>query len=352
MVRAVVGDPEALSSGEACRGRAARYAILEDPEALKWLERHVRTHLQVAPQVPLSFSFPSRGKRTPVAVAHWDTSRAAVAKLFLSFNLFAANVSNQRHLGSLGLPVPLIQSWSIRSRVSAPRAYVTVEQHVSGPTPSEVPEERRREALDSIAASLAALHSRRRRYHGRIGLPRPGSYASFYLRRTLDRLERLAPLAAPARIQSLRRELRRVVGEIGRRSAYELIHGHVNPGNFLVTDASAFLIDLGAVHYGDSARDLVRALQRLCREPLEAERFSSRYFDRVEGAGEEAFRERAPFYSCDYLLRRTCTLAGRWQRRGTFDAAEIRSRVEERLDLCLELLRPGGPKLHEVQPGP
>jgi aminoglycoside phosphotransferase (APT) family kinase protein len=352
MVRAVVGDPEALSSGEACSGRPARYAILEDPKALAWLEQHVRRQLRVARQVPLSFSFPSSGKRTPVAVAHWETSNAAVVKLFRSFNLFAANVSNLRRLSALGLPVPPLYSWSLRSRVSAPRAYLSLEHYVAGQAPSGVPEERRRQTLDSIAAALAALHSHTRRYHGRIGLPRPGAYASFYLRRTLERLERLKSCAAPARVQSLERALQRTVGEIGRRSSYELIHGHVNPGNFLVTEDAAFLIDLGAVHYGDAARDLVRALQRLCREPAEAERFSSHYFDRVDGPGEEAFRERAPFYSCDYLLRRTCKLAGRWQRRGTFDEAGIRSKVDERLELCLELLAPGGPRLHEVQSGP
>ena len=352
MVRAVVGDPEALSSGEACSGHPARYAILEDPRALEWLEQHVRRQLRVARQVPVSFSFPSSGKRTPVAVAHWETSGAAVVKLFRSFNLLVANVSNQRRLSALGLPVPPLYAWSIRSRVSAPRAYLSLEQHVAGETPSQLPAERRREALDAIAASLAALHSHTRRYHGRIGLPRPGSYASFYLRRTLERLDRLQGFAAPARVQSLKGALQRAAGEIGRRAAYELIHGHVNRGNFLVTEGSAFLIDLGAVHYGDSARDLVRALQRLCREPLEAERFSSHYFDCVDGSGEEAFGKRAPFYSCDYLLRRTGQLAARWQRRGTFDEAGIRSKVDERLDLCLELLAPGGPRLHEVQPGP
>ena len=326
---------------------SSKHLALRDARTLAWLERHVATRFGIEP-ARLELSFPPLGQRTPVAFARWGTDDAVVLKLFPSVSKFVSSAFHVRYLHALGLPVPAPHGWSLRSRMARPHAFLSIEQQVPGQTIDRIPEGERRQALANAARALSAFHAHTRRWRGWIGIPRPGAYASSYWRLVHQRVRELSPYAPREVLRRLAAELRRAGGAVGARPAYELIHGHVNAGNLLIGESGAFMLDLGAVHYGDAARDIVRALHRLCATPDEAKLLLDQYLADA-GPGAAVHLERAePFYACDYLVRLTRKQLDRRRREQQASDAELHEIAERRLELCFELLRPGGPRFPEV----
>ena len=324
---------------------AARYAVLREPGVLDWLERELRARLQLSSASELSFEFPAGGLRTPVAIAHGSDGTGAVLKLFRRLGGLGGNVVALRHLNARGLPVPRLHCWSVRARFAAPRHYLTIEERVAGHTIEDVPAEQRATALAAIARALAAFHSARRRWRGRPALPRPGGSTAAYLPRVLERLQRLT-LHAPDGVGLLTGELRRSAAGLDHAGSWVLLHGRVNRGNVLIDDTRATWIDLGSVHYGEPARDLVRALHRLCNGPDEARAFLGYYLPDAPAGAEDRFARAEAFYACDYLLLET----GRQVRLWSGDDAALRETVAVRLALCSDLLHARGPRFHEAWP--
>lgn len=323
----------------------ARYQVLRAPGVLDWLERELRDQLTLSADSDLTFEFPSSGLRTPVVVARSPDSDGAVLKLFGNLWQFRTNLTALRHLNARALPVPRLLGWSARARLAAPRHYLTIEERIPGREIAQVELSERCGALEAIARTLAALHTPCRRWRGRPGVPRPGDYTAAYLPRVLERLERLAPLGA---IGAVRDDLRSAASAAARRraSSYALLHGRVNAGNVLVEGTNATWIDFGSAHYGEPARDLVRALHRLCAGADEASLFLADYLKNAPGDAADRIAESEPFYACDYLLLET----GRQARLWSGEAGDLRAIVEQRLSLCSDLLRGRGPRFHEVWP--
>ena len=294
-----------------------------------------------------SLTYPG-GARSAAVIVRAASGASVVAKMFPRPASLLTSIVHGRYLRSRKLPVPELLSWSVHSRWAPPRRYLTLESYVPGTTLPDVPATQRPQALRRIACTLGRLHALTRRHHGWIALPRPGACARSYLRKVEERRRRLADLAREPRLADLGVLLRRAAARIGSRPRYELIHGHVNPGNFIVAEDEAVLIDLGAVRYGDAALDLVRALHRLCKSREDAELFLASYFaERGTGAREDYARAE-PFYASDYLLRLTSSEANRSLRDGSATEDELRRKVERCLDLCFVLLGPGGPRFHET----
>ena len=337
--------PEAppLPRHDTVHDTVARHAQLRDPAVLDWIARRMRRTRGLGEGEPASFTFPRRGRRTPVAVVHC-AGETLIAKLHPELSQLAKNAVHVRYLAARGLPVPRLLDWS---RAAPARAWLTLEEYVEGPTLEELPAAERAAGLARIACTLSSLHAWQRRTRGWIGLPRPGTYALAHLPLALERAERLRDLLPAADLDRVTAGLRRAAGAIGARPRHELIHGHVNPGNFLVGSESAFLIDVNALHYGDATRDLVRALGRLCESPQEMGEFLACYFER-DRASRRDFERAEPFYACDFLLRITRKRADRALREGVRDPAEIREEALGRLRLCLDLLRSDGPRFHET----
>ncbi len=337
--------PEAppLPRHDTVHDTVARHAQLRDPAVLDWIAGRVRRARGLGDGEPASFAFPRRGRRTPVALVHC-AGETVVAKLHPELSQLAKNAVHHRYLAARGLPVPRLLSWS---RAAPARAWLTLEEYVDGPTLEELPAAERASGLARIACTLSSLHAWQRRTRGWIGLPRPGTYALAHLPLALERAERLRDLLPAADLDRVTAGLRRTAGAIGARPRHELIHGHVNLGNFLVCSESAFLIDVNALHYGDATRDLVRALGRLCKSPQEMGEFLARYFE-GEGASRRDFERAEPFYACDFLLRITRKRADRALREGLRDPGAIREEARARLELCLDLLRPDGPRFHQT----
>ncbi|MBW2415867.1 MAG: phosphotransferase [Deltaproteobacteria bacterium] len=323
---------------------------MQDSRVLAWLERRVRRTFSLNRDVAVSLSFPLTGARTPVAIARWGEASSAVVKLFDEITRFVSCTFHLRYLQSRGLPVPGLLSWSVASRGSVPRRYLSIEEFVSGRTLDELAPEERAGGRHAIARSLAALHGCRRRSWGRVGAPRTGSYARTYAGLALDRLGRLERDGPVDALGRLAVELRGAARQIPRPGSYAMIHGHVNPGNFLIDGANASLIDVGSAHYGDAARDLVRALHRLCPGREEARKFMSDYFAVAGEQAREEFTRAEPLYACDYVLRGTRGLADAWWREGTHSAAEIHEGIAARVDQCFEMLRPGGTRFVDLWP--
>lgn len=322
-----------------------RYAALREPGVLDWLERELRAQLELSAGVELSFEFPASGLRTPVAIAHRSDGGGAVLKLFGRLGLFGANVVALRHLNARALPVPRLLGWSARARFAVPRHYLMIEARVAGHTIEQVPTGQRPTALEAIARTLGAIHSERRGWYGRPALPRVGGYAAAYLPRVLARLERLAP-HSPDGVGGLSAELRRSAARLERAGSWALLHGRVNRGNVLIDGSQASWIDLGSVHYGEPARDLVRALHRLCNGPDEARAFLGHYLSQAPAGSEERFAGAEPFYACDYLLLET----GRQARLWSGDDTALRETVASRLALCGDLLGGRGSRFHDAWP--
>lgn len=320
----------------------ARHAPLRDPAVLDWIAARVRRTRGLGLGEPVSFAFPRRGRRTPVALVHC-AGGTVVAKLLPELSQLAVTALHLRYLRARGLPVPRLLGWA---RAAPARAWLTLEEYVDGDTLDALPASERDGGLARIAETLSTLHGQQRRTRGWIGLPRPGSYARAYLPLVLARAERLRDLWEGDELERVAAALRIAADAIGSRGRYELIHGHVNPGNFLVSAESAFMIDLNALHYGDATRDLVRALGRLCASPQEMGAFLARYFERGGSRGE--FERAEPFYACDFLLRLTRKRADRALRERRLDPAAVRADARARLELCLALLRPDGPRFHQT----
>jgi Ser/Thr protein kinase RdoA (MazF antagonist) len=94
----------------------------------------------------------------------------------------------------------------------------------------------------------------------------------------------------------------------GARPRYELLHGHINSGNFVVGADGCWLIDFDAVRFGDFAQDLVRALNRLTEERPERQSVLERayfaHFDGSEHPTPEEFARLRPFYEADFHVSR------------------------------------------------
>ena len=294
-----------------------------------------------------SLTFPG-GARSAVVIVRAASGASVVAKMFPRPTALLTSILHHRYLRSRRLPVPELLSWSVHSRWAPPRRYIVFEACVPGTTLPDVPAAQRAQALRRIACTLGRLHAQTRRHHGWIGLPRPGAYARSYLRLAEERRRRLADLAREARLEDLGVLLRRAAARIGSRPRYELIHGHVNQFNFIVAEDQAVLIDLGSVHYGDAARDLVRALRRMCTSRADAELFLESYFAERGAGAREDYARAEPFYASDYLLRLTRKQADRSLREGSQTEDELRRKVEHCLDRCFALLRPEGPRFHET----
>jgi Ser/Thr protein kinase RdoA (MazF antagonist) len=310
---------------------------------LDWIAVRVRRARGIGDDEPVAFEFPRRGRRTPVARVHC-AGETVIAKLVAGLPQVAVNAAHLRYLASRELPVPRLLDWS---RAAPARAWLTLEECIDGRTLDDLPAAERASGLARIARTLSALHAQRRRTRGWIGMPRPGGYAPAYLSHALERAERLRDLLPADELDRVAAGLRRTAGAIGARARHELIHGHVNPGNFLVAAEAAFLIDVNALHYGDATRDLVRALGRLCKSPQEMSDFLARYFEH-EDASQSDFERAEPFYACDFLLRLTRKRADRALREGVRDPGAIRDEAHARLELCLALLRPDGPRFHQT----
>ena len=325
----------------------ARYAVLRDADALAWLRKRVRARFDVPDGTSMDLLFPKSGLRTPIAVARWDGD-GVVVKVFRRPRAFLRTAWQLQHLHARGLPVPRLHAWSIRSYFSPLRGYLMIEQYVAGDTIRGVAEERRPDALARIARALATLHECRRRWHGHIFLPRPGSYARFCLPLVLARLGRLERFADAHRIAELRATLARRARETAQPDAYSLLHGHVNHGNFIVGEREAVLIDTASAHYGDPARDLVRAFHRLCRGAEEAAHFQDAYLAGRTGTAQEQLARSEPLYACDYVIRLTARQVRAARRDPTVDEAEPRARVARRLELCSRLLDAAGSRFREL----
>jgi aminoglycoside phosphotransferase (APT) family kinase protein len=321
-----------------------KHPLLRDERVIEWLTATLRKRFD--PEEP-ELLFPERGARTPVAIARWS-GRSVIAKLFSEPTRFVSSTFHLRYMRERALPVPALLAWSLRSRFEAPRSFLSVEEFLPGRALEDLPEPDRAKGLVAVAQTLARLHSVRRRSHGRVAVPRPGSYAAFYLRIARARIARLEGAIPTETVARLGDALAAAARAIPARRSHALIHAHVNMGNFLVAN-EAWLIDVGSAHYGDPARDLVRGVHRLCRGPEEAARFLDAYFGAAQGAERGHFEAAEPFYACDYVLRKTRKLADRGSRDGAA-ADAIRERVEKTVRLCHELLRPGGPRFHELFP--
>ncbi len=328
----------------------SKHAVLRDARVLDWLERHLRRTFSLEGDTSVSLSFPVTGARTPVAIARWNGGRSAVVKLFDETTRFVSSTFHLHYLRSHGLPVPALLSWSVASRWSAPGRFVAVEEFAPGRTLADLPPDQRAHGREAVARALARVHACRRRTWGRVGVPRGGTYARWYLTLALDRLARLERDGPVEALRKLADELRAAASSIPRPASYSLIHAHVNPGNFLIDPPNAFLIDVGSAHYGDATRDLIRALHRLCPGREEARQFLSDYFAAAGEEAREEFERAEPLYACDYVLRDTRGMADAWWSEGQRSSDEIRDGIAARVEQCFEMLRPGGARFVELWP--
>jgi len=288
--------------------------LFADAALLDRLSQLVRLRFHITGTQNISFSFPSEGKRTPVAVAHIGGGQNFVIKLHRNFSKFFRVCYNMKKLDTLGLAVPGLLFWTFRSRLGAAGHYITVEEFIPGDTIGKIPPSDRAKALTQIADSLAALHSVKRNQHGWFMTPQRYAYIQKYAQRTISRLNRLKDFMNTKTFKLLWDGTMKQAEEIGRRTNYELIHGRVNSNNLLITDSSAYIIDLLSVHFGDFTRDLIRALHRLCNDSLESKRlFFERYFLKVQGLNMNDYRKLDPFYHCDFHIGEASNSLRIWQ---------------------------------------
>lgn len=312
--------------------------LFNDSAILEWLSRLLRVHFHIKHGEEVKFSFPPEGNRTALAIAECSGSQDFVIKLHHSFWKFLRVCYNTQRLRSLGISVPTLLFWSIQTRFTRTRRYLTIEEFISGNVIENVPEQSRTHALIRIAESLAALHSIKWHRHGWFMSPRRDAYIERYAQRTISRLSRLKEFIGAEEFQYLSNTIIKESRKIGRRPSYELIHGRVNDNNFLVTESSAYMIDLLNVHFGDFARDLVRALHRLCKHNSENENlFLKRYFCKVRNLTQNDYRSLAPFYHCDFHIDEAAGKLRSWKH-GQLGEEQFRNAVKRDIHHSIEAL--------------
>lgn len=298
-----------------------------DPTVVPWIERFLRRRFDLPDGTTITTRFPRTGTRTFVAIVTLDEQRCVVVKLLGSLGTFFRLAYNTRRLHALGLPVPELLAWAVAPRAGAVRSFVTVESYLPAQDFLDLDEDARLLALDGVADVLARLHSIRRRHRGPLLIPQPGDYAIRLLASPLARIDELAPWLPAGAAPKLRAHLLRAAAQATRRDAYELLHGHVFPGNVRVDGRRAGLIDLGSVHFGDFARDLARLLHRLCTTDDQREQALRRYFERVEHVTRDDWERLAPFYVADLHLAEARG-AMRGHERGECAPEELRRRID------------------------
>jgi len=312
--------------------------LFNDGAVLDWLSQLVKVRFHIKDVEDIKFSFPSEGNRTAIAIAQCSAGQNFVIKLHHNFPKFFRMCYNTQRLRSLGISVPALLFWSIRTRFARPRRYLTVEAFIFGNTIGMVPAQNQAQALSQIAESLAALHSIKRHRHGWFMTPRGDAYIERYAQRTISRLSRLKEFIEEKRFEHLSNAIIEQVKQTGKRPSYELIHGRVNDNNFLVTESSAYIIDLLNVHFGDFARDLIRALHRLCKHNPESEKlFLERYFLKVKDLNENDYRRLAPFYHCDFHIDEAANKLRSWKH-GKLTEQQFRDEVKRNIDHSVEAL--------------
>lgn len=327
-----------LPAGRADETFSMKDELFNDPSVLDWLSNFLSARFPVPEGAKIEFSFPAEGSRTSIAIASYAGDQKFVVKLFREFPKFFRSLYNTRRLRALGLPVPALLLWSVRSRLGRACRYATVEECIPGQSIEKVPSGTKTRALAKIATSLAALHSVKRSRHGGFLTARRNGYAKRYCQRAFSRLARLEGIGKAGEIARLSTGLLQEAGRIGTRPGYELIHARVNSQNFLVTESRAYIIDFLSVHFGDFARDLVRALHRLCGKNPENEKlFLEEYLRKVKGLEEAEYRRLEPFYQCDFHIGEAATKLRRWKA-GRMSEEEFRTAARHDVECAAEAL--------------
>lgn len=312
--------------------------LFSNDAILDWLSHVIRVRFHIKDVREIKFSFPSEGNRTAIAIAQCGGGQNLVIKLHQSFRKFLLICYNMQRLKPLPISVPALLYWSIQSKFTRAHCYLTVEEFIAGNTISKIPKHNLPKALTQIAESLAALHSIKRHRHGWFMTPRGNGYVERYAKRTISRLSRLYPFVKENELEHLLREIKRQVNKIGKRTSYELIHGRVNDNNFLVTESSTYIIDLLTVHFGDFARDLIRALHRLCRDNSESKNlFLKQYFLNSENVRKNAYERLAPFYHCDFHIGEASNNLRLWKY-GKLTEGQLRDKVRQNINESIEAL--------------
>jgi aminoglycoside phosphotransferase (APT) family kinase protein len=255
---------------------------------------------------------------------------------------------NVRALGRLDLPVPKTVGFALSTRLGPVGHYALFESFEEGTPAVDVVTDPAADAADrrrvvlAVADVLAELHGHRRSRHGWFLLPRSGPYVRAYLPRVHARVRRLAAAIAEIGrgdvLGRLESGLAAAAGALTTPPDYALLHGKVYANNFLVDDTEACMVDLGSVHYGDAARDVVRAEVRVCREDPELiAAFLERYLSRVEGLDAARLAVQRPFYAADLAITRAAGVL-RDRRDGELEGEAFARALGAHLDRTLEAL--------------
>ena len=325
-----------------------RPPLFEDPDIRDWTAEFLRGRLPGAREGEVRFTLPSTGTKTPVAICTLGDGSRVVVRLLKAWSIAARIANTQKKLLAWGLPVPRLMAFSASGRFGAPRSWVLVEEFLDGKPFTVHKQAPGPDHMARLGRTLARLHSVNRRLAGRIGLPLPRPYVTRYLPRSLERVDKLRELLGDRRAAELRRDLKARAAAIGTRPHYELLHGHINSGNFVMGARECWLIDFDAVRFGDFAQDLVRAVHRLTGDvPERQEALLASYFAHFagEGAGPHVptraeYERLLPFYEAHFPVSRAVGMR-RKENRGRHDEDHTRAMVERHVAEATRALAAG-----------
>ena len=325
-----------------------RPPLFEDPAIREWTAQFLRDRLPGARDGEVHFTLPSTGTKTPVAICALGDGSRVVVRLLKAWSIAARIANTQKKMLGWGLPVPRLLAFSGSGRLGPPRSWLTVEEFLDGQPFTTHKRHPEPDHMARLGRTLARLHGVNRRLAGRIGLPLPRPYVTRYLPRSLERVGKLRGLLGDRRAAELRRDLKARAAAIGARPRYELLHGHVNSGNFVMGADECWLIDFDAVRFGDFAQDLVRAVHRLTGDvPERQEALLASYFAHFagEGAGPHVptraeYERLLPFYEADFQVSRAVGMR-RKEQRGRHDEDHTKAMVERHVAEAARALAAG-----------
>jgi hypothetical protein len=287
-------------------------------------------------------SVPSSGTRTRVIRIVIKNGPIFYLKLFNNIEKFTRILYAHRFFERHGLSVPRLMIWSYTGRLNQKvKGYFLLEEGVPGNLFIDVKE--KNEGIAKVAKALAKVHNVTRSQWGPLLMPRFGNYFSYYFKRTRRRIADLVnyePTFSEEDATELHQYYFRWRKVVGIRDYFELIHGRVNTGNFII-NSEATIIDLVTAAFGHFAYDLIRALHRFCEGNAELEQvFLNSYFS-ISNRNQFADYDRiCSFYHIDYHLAQASSMARHRKRNRRHPAEEEpqRSTTREHLSEMLTLL--------------
>lgn len=301
----------------------------QDAKAL--IEEYVAQNLLPARGLagaPFEVDIPRRGVRTVLYdLQIGDTERLAL-RCLETRGLLRRNLRASQLLHSRDIRVPeVVFVDDARSTKRRLGFYVLGERWIGGGHVDEQPDPA--SALESAAGELGRLHGIRRGRWGGLVFGRVSRFSRRLCGRSYQRLTQLStydPDFTKREAEQARDWLAKWSPVLDQYRPYNLIHGRLNPGNILVSEAGqAYLLDLGTLRYGLGMTELTRALHRLCTNPEEQKLFERAYFTAAPPDIEGWYRESRSFFEAEFHLSEACFASRQYAR------ADREPRVMERL---------------------